>query len=284
MAEPITPRAEPPSSAETLVIELPPEPPMKKRRRWVGPLIAIVVVVVLLLIAFFVGDAIARQYATGLVREKIVQALKLDPAAQVDVDLGGGSILVQAAAGSIDDLRVNVSRFSLGEITGEAEIVATAVPIDTTKPLGTMNIAVTVDESNVQKLSGYLSGIDLTSIELRDKLIRISTDFDLILAKVPVAVDLAPSANQGGISFDPVTVLLGDQQISVADLRAIPGVSDLAGGLLGSRTFCVAGFLPEALTIDDVKVIGTNLVVSITGDGATLSGPGLSTMGSCPAS
>jgi LmeA-like phospholipid-binding len=283
MAEPIVPMAEPPSSAETLVIELPPEPPKKKRRRWVGPLIAIVIVVAVLVIVFFVGDAFARQYATGLVREKIVQALKLDPTAQVDVDLGDGSILVQAAAGSIDDLGVHVSKFSLGEITGEADIIATAVPIDTTKPLGTMNIAVTVDESNVQKLSGYLSGIDLTSIELRDKLIRISTDFDLFLAKVPVAVDLAPSANQGGISFDPITVLLGDQQISVADLRAIPGVSDLAGGLLGSRTFCVAGFLPQALTIDDVKVSGTNLVVSITGDGATLGGPGLSTMGSCPA-
>ena len=287
MAEPIVPRNEQLTEqiepSQTLVMELPPEKPARRRRRWwMGPLIALVITVILLLTAFFVGDAFARQYATGLVREKIVAALKLDPNAEIDVNLGDGSILLQAAAGSLDDLSVYIPEFALGEVTGEAQITATGVPIDTSKPLGTMSIEVAVDEANVQKLSGYLSGVNLTSIELRDKFIRIGTDIDVLFTNIPVVVDLSPSVTEGGISFEPVTVMLGDQQVSVADLRAIPGISGIVGNLLGSRTVCVASYLPQGLAVDDVSVVGTDLVVSFNGDGVALDGAGLSQQGTCP--
>jgi hypothetical protein len=97
-----------------------------------------------------------------------------------------------------------------------------------------------------------------------------------------VAVDLKPSAKDGGINFDPQNIVLGDQQISVDDLRSNPQLGFLADSLLASRDFCVASFLPRDLTVDKVDVVGTNLVVSINGDGAALGGPGLSTMGTCP--
>lgn len=281
MAEPIVPRSEQPS--QTLVIELPPEKPAR-RRRWAGWVVALVILVIVLLVAFFVGDALARQYATGLVREKIVTALNLDPESEIDVNLGDGSILLQAAAGSIDEVSVHIPEFSLGEISGEAEIVATSVPIDTAEPLKTLGIEVTVDEANVQKLSGYLSGVELTSINLVDNLIRIGTSIDIFFASIPVAIDLAPAATEGGISFEPVTVLLGDQEVSVADLSAIPGISGIVGSLLGSQTVCVASYLPQGLTVDDVKVVGTDLIVTINGDGVALDGPDLTVQGTCPPS
>ena len=73
---------------------------------------------------------------------------------------------------------------------------------------------------------------------------------------IPVAVDLAPGASDGGITFDPVTVYLGEDPISVADLRNSPEFSALAGDLLRTQTVCVANSLPQALTVDDVKVVG----------------------------
>lgn len=293
MAEPIVPRDEhateqiapaPNDPVQTLVIELPAEKAPKKRRRWLGPLIAFVIVIVVLLVAFFVGDALARQYATGIVREKIIETLKLDPKAQVEVNLGDGSILLQAMAGSIDNLSVHIPAFTLGEVTGKAEITATGVPIDSAKPLKKMSIAVTVTEANVKKLSGYLSGTELASIELRDKFIRIGTSINIFFASIPVEVDLSPSATGGGISFEPVTVLLGNQQLSVADLRAIPGISGIVGTLLGSRTVCVASYLPQGMKVDGVKVAGTNLVISINGDGVALDSATLSARGTCPPS
>lgn len=282
MAEPIAPRSEPVEIAPTDTVVLEVAAPKKKRRRWIGVLIALVVVVILLVVGFFIADAYAKTYAENYVRERIVEVLKLDPAAKVDVDLGGGSVLLQAATGGLDQVNVHVDTITFGDISGEAQITATKVPLDSSKPVDKLGITVTVSEDNVKKLSGFLSGIDLTSIELKDGLIRIGTEFKFLFLNVPVAVDLNPTAKEGGINFDPVTILLGEDEISVADLRATPAFSSLAGDLLASRDFCVAGFLPKALTIDKVQVVGKNLVVGIDGDGTALSDPALSTLGTCP--
>lgn len=283
MAEPLQPTrpVEPVAPGDTAVIELV-EAPKKKRRRWIGVLIGLVVLAALLVVAFFVADAYAKTYAEAYVRDRIVEVLKLDPSARVDVDLGDGSVLLQAARGALDEVTVHVDTITFGDISGAAQITATTVPLDSSKPLDTLDIQVTVTEENVKKLSGFLSGIDLKSIELKDNLIRIGSEFNLFFFSVPVAVDLNPTAKDGGINFDPVTIMLGDQQISVADLRASPQFSSLAGDLLASRDFCVASFLPQALTLDKVAITGTDLVLGIDGDGTALSDPALSTLGTCP--
>mgnify|MGYP001807443280 CR=1 FL=1 len=279
MAEPIQP-TKPVEPVETTVIEV--APPKKKRRRWIGVLIALAIVVVLLVVGFVIADGYAKSYAENYLRERIVEVLKLDPASKVDVDLGSGSVLLQAARGGLDEVNVHVDTITFGDITGEAQITATKVPLDSCKPVDKLNIQVTVSEDNVKKLSGFLSGIDLKSIELKDGLIRIGTEFSIFFINIPVAVDLNPTAKEGGINFDPVTILLGEDEISVADLRASPEFSSLAGDLLASRDFCVAGYLPQALSIDKVQVVGKSLVVGIDGDGTALSDPALSTLGTCP--
>lgn len=280
MAEPLQP-TKPVEPVDTTVIE-PVEIPKRKRRRWIGVLIALAIVLVLLVVGFFIADAYAKAYAENYVRERIVEVLKLDPAAKVDVDLGSGSVLLQAARGGLDEVKVDVDAITFGDITGQAQITATQVPLDSSKPVDKLDIQVTVSEENVKKLSGFLSGIDLKSIELKDGLIRVATEFNLFVVKIPVALDLNPTAKDGGINFDPVTILLGDDEISVADLRNSPQFSSLAGDLLASRDFCVAGFLPQALSIDKVQVVGKNLVLGIDGDGTALSDPALSTLGTCP--
>ncbi|CAN5140437.1 hypothetical protein BH09ACT5_BH09ACT5_04540 [soil metagenome] len=290
MAEPIAPRPEPAPQAapaatapvETVVIEVP-APPARRRRRWIGVVIAIVVLAALLVVGFFVADAYAKTYAENYVRDRIVEVLKLEPGAKVDVDLGAGSVLLQAARGALDEVTVHVDTVSFGDISGAAEIGATKVPLDSSQPLEKLDIQVTMSEENVEKLSGFMSGMELKSIGIENELIRIGTDFTVLFFTIPVSVDLEPTAKDGGINFDPVTILLGDEEISVADLRANREFSALAGDLLASRDFCVASFLPQALTLDKVDIVGTDLVVGINGDGTALSDPALSTLGTCPA-
>jgi len=286
VAEPIAPRPQPTAvepaetQASTVVIEVPPPP--RKRRRWIGVLIALVILAVLLVVAFFVADAWARDYAKSYVRDRVVEVLKLDPASDVAVDVGDGSILLQAATGSLDEVTVEVAELTFGDVTGSARVAATGVPLDSTRPVQTLDIDVSVSEENVKKLSGLLSGTPLESIALTDGLIRIGTEFNLIFFSVPVAVDLQPSAQDGGINFDPVTIVLGENEISVAELRANPQLGGLAEGLLASQQFCVAEYLPQALVVDGVEVEGSNLVISIDGGGAALGGPELATLGTCP--
>jgi len=271
---------EPLDDGATLEIERELEPPRKKRR--FGWLIAIVVVAAVLVAGFFVGDHFARQYATDLVRERIIEVLKLDKNTQIAVGLGSGSILLQAIGGSVNDVTVDIPELELGEISAGASVTAAGVPLDMSKPVEKLGITVTVTEEQAQKLKTFLSGIDLTSIELGGGVISVGTDFDVFgLLKVPVSVDLAPSATQGGIAFDPQTIVLDGNPISVQDLRNNPLVSALAGQLLASQTFCVAEYLPQALTLTDVDVVGETLVLKINGDGTALGGPEIATMGVC---
>lgn len=276
----VEPVETPAADAPTVVVETP--APAKKKRRF-GWIIALVIVLVVLVIGFFVADALVKQYATGMVRDQIRSVLKLDPETPVDVDLGPGSVLLQAARGSIDQVNVAIDELTFGEVTGAARLTATSVPLDSSKPVEGLGIEVTVSEANVRKLASFISASELKSIDLQDGLVRVGAEFDLIFFVLPVQVDLETSAVDGGIAFDPKTILLGGEEISVQDLRDNPEFAALAGPLLDSQVFCVSSYLPQALVIDDVDVVGSNLVVSIDGDGTALGDPSLSTLGTCPA-
>lgn len=264
----------------TVVVEVPPKP---KRRKWPFVLVGVLAgVAALLVAAFFIGDALARDYATAYVKQRIIEVLALPADTPVDVTLGEGSIILQALSGAINEVDVTADRLTFGELTGDASVHAEKVPLDGSIPVDRLRITMTIAEDDVRALAGSLSGLELKSIELQDGVIAIGTEFNILgFFVVPVAVDLAPGASEGGITFDPVTIYLGEDQISVADLRNSPEFSAFAGDLLRTQTVCVAGSLPQALTVDDVQVLGTDLVVSVNGDGVALADPRLSTMGTC---
>jgi len=279
MVEPIQPakRVEPVETSPT------PNPaPPRKRRRWLGWIIALAVLLVLLVVGFFVADAFAKQYATAYVRDRIIEVLKLDPKSEVDVDLGSGSVILQALSGGLDEVNVHANEITFGDISGDAQITATKVPLDGAQPLDTLDITVTIAEDDVKKLATSLSGVELKTIELVDKVVRVGADLTVVVVTIPVSIDLKPGAVNGAISFTPEVVQLGGQEISITELKKNPLVSSLAGRLLDTQTVCVAQYLPQALTITSVDVVGKTLVVGINGDGTALGGSDLSTLGVCP--
>lgn len=270
----------PADAAHTQVILV--EEPAPRRRRWVGWVIAAAVLVVLLVVAAFVGDALARQAAAAYVRERIVEVLNLPADAVVDVDLGPGSLLLQAARGSVDVVTVDVPEFTVGGITGAAVLTAEGVPLSQTAPVRKLDVQVTVGEDQAQKLSGYLSGVTLTSIAFGNGVIEVGTDLSVLFVTVPVTVDLVPSVVPGGIAFTPETITAQGQKVSVEELLAIPFVTELAGDLLKSQEFCLADSVPEALEVRDVVVDGSDLVLTLGATDTALSDPGFARTGTCP--
>ncbi len=305
MAEPIAPRPEPEraperapervpelalptvSTASTEVVPVDPvmvvaSAPPRKRRRWWVLAVVLVLVIVLLAIAYFATERFARDYAEQLVRDQVVQVLDLPANAEVGVDLGPGSLIVQAIAGKIDTVTVDVPQLSLGDITASAILMASGVPLDSTQPVDTLRVVASVSQANVNKLAGYLSASELKDITLANGVITVQTEFNILgLLVLPVTVDLEPSEVNGGISFDPKTITVAGAEISVEDLRNSPQFSGLAGDLLASRDFCVADQLPEALAITDVRVVESNLVISLNGDGIALGDRALTQVGTC---
>ena len=258
-------------------------PPVKRKRRGGVALFSILVVAALLVAAYFVAETYARQTATAYVRDRVIQVLSLPKKTHVDVNLGGGSIIFQALAGTVNDVTVGIPKIGVGELSGSAKLTAHGVPLDSNKPVDKLSIALTVPAKNVSALSDYFSSAGLNKVTLDGKQIHIATEFKVFSLAVPVGVGLEPSAKDGQLVFTPADIELNGQKISVKDLRN--GVfGGLAADLLKSRSFCVASFLPRALTLDSVEVKNKTLVVTINGDGAALGGAGLSTKGTCPGS
>ena len=257
--------------------------PKKKKRRRRRLIIVLGIVLALLVVAFVVADGVAKSYAAGYVKAGVIAALKIDPKTPVQVDLGAGSIILQAITGRIDKVTVDATSLSFGDLTGAAHIVATNVPLDSNKPLDTLGITVTITQENVRKLAKIAGGLDIKKLDVGNGVITVGTDLSVLFLTIPVSVDLEPSAKDGAISFEPKSVKLGDKLMAVADLRADRQFAAIAGALLAAQQVCVASSLPSALKIGDVHVVKNSLVVNINGDGTALNGPGLSTYGTCPA-
>jgi hypothetical protein len=254
-----------------------PRRPRRKRGRVI--LISLLVLIVLLVVAYFVGERVARDYAVGYIREQVVTGLDLPSDEGVGVDLGEGSFLLQAATGAITKLDITVDEFTLGDVSGSATATAHHVPLDSTAPVSELAIAVEINEDQLTALSDSLSGSNLDSVELDGQNIRIGASVKILAVNIPISVALLPGAENGEIVFTPVDITAAGQQLTADALR--DGLfGDIAAPLLTSRAVCIASELPAALTLDDVTVVGNNLVATLNGDGAVL-GEDLATKGTC---
>jgi len=270
-------------ATEPLPASLPstaPAPPAKRRRR-VWPFVVAVVVVAALIVGFFVADAAVAGYARDQIKQKVVAALGVDPGTQVDVKLGGGSVLLQALGGKLATVDVTIPKLAFGTLVGSATMHATQVPLDQSAPLQKLAITYRVSEKNVRVLASQLSGMTLDTITLEQPEIVANATFTVLGFGIPVGLGLTPSASKGQLVFTPTTILVSGQKFTSKQLIATPGLGSLARKLLKQQSFCIAQYLPKALTASSVKVVDHQLVLGISGDGAALGGSAFTTKGSC---
>jgi hypothetical protein len=269
-----------PEAAEPTVVVAEAAKPKRKKWPWILGGVALLLVV-LLVIAFFVADAIAKNYAKDYIRERIVAVLNLDPATPVDVDIEG-SVLMQALAGRLNSVDVSVEKVAFGELSGAATVHAEGLPLNTDAPTDVLGITFSMPEDQVvAALGDNLSGMQLEEITLEEPEIVVKTTLDLFFFKLPVAMALEPAAEEGTIVFTPTTITLDDEDYTADELRQQLG--QLADAFLAQQAVCVADKLPVALTVTDADIVKTDLVLKIDGDGATLGGSDLTTMGTCAA-
>jgi hypothetical protein len=256
--------------------------PRKKRRRWPWVLGGILIVLgVLLTIAFVIAEGYAKDYARAYIKERIIAVLGIGPDTPVTVDIGDGSVLLQALVGKLNEIDVTAGEVTFGILKGAATVHAEGVPLDQNAPVEALDITFAVAEGDVEALAGNLSGAQLESIVLEEPEIVASTTFSFFGFQLPVGMGIEPSADNGQIVFTPTSIRLGEENYTAESLRETFG--GFADRLLQQQSFCVAENLPAALVIVDVDVVKKDLVVKIDGAGAALGGPDLSTPGTCAA-
>lgn len=260
-----------------------PEPVAPPRRRR-GAIIAVVVVagvLVLGIVAFLVAEAIAKDYARGYVRDRMVAVLGLSADAEVNVDLGSGSIILQALAGRVDVVEATAPEVAFGELSGAVRVHAEGVPLDAAAPVDTLTIDFAIGADDLAALGQGADAASAPAFELADGEVRLSSELNLFGVSIPVGLSLEPSAVDGALVLTPTSVSIGGETFEAgSDDDSFFG--QLVAGFLQPQTLCIAGSVPQALVLADATVDDAELVLAFRGDGAAFGGPEMSTPGTCP--
>jgi hypothetical protein len=258
---------------------LPRQIPARRRRKAPWIIGILLVVVALLVAAYIVAEILIRNYATDRVQTEVAQGLSLESKDDVGVTFAG-SLVLQAIQGSIGQTDVTVDEATFGPLTGDLDIHAEGVPIDSSKPVEQLDITMTISEENVGGLTDFLTGIEVSDITLAEPEVVVGTQFSLLGAVVPVELGLEPEAVDGDLGFTPSSIEVANRRLT-ADELAASEFGGVAQPLLEQRQVCIAQYVPEALTLQDVDVVGNDLVARFTGSSVVLSEAELSTVGTC---
>ena len=256
-----------------------PVAPRRKRRVW--PFVVLAIVVVALLVGARIADGAAKSYARDRIRTQLVSSLGLPASTDVLVDVGSDPILPQALAGSLAAIDVRLSGLSFGELTGTAYVHANDIPLDTSKPTKTVEIDYVVTEANLAALAKNLGGVDVTAVTLEKTEIVAASTVTVLGATVPVSIGLTPSVVDGRLVVTPADVRVAGQTFTAAQLAANPLFGGVARTLLKEQSFCLAQYLPKALTATAVQIANGSLSVSFTGQDVALGGSEFRAKGSC---
>jgi hypothetical protein len=252
-----------------------------ERRRPLWPWITLGVFLVLLVVAFFVVDAIARGVARDEVESRLVSALGLPEGTPVDVEIGGGPVLFQLAAGKLDSVDVAIPNATFGELTGDLTVHAEGVALSPDAPTDLVEATYAIPEEGVAGFSDQLAGLPLDTIELEGDEIVTATTFSLFGIPISIGMGLEPSAFNGQLVFTPTSIRVEDETFTAESIGSAPGLGLLAGLLLDQQNVCIASQLPAALRLDSIAVEGDELVAQLSAQNAPLAD--FTTKGSCPA-
>lgn len=261
-------------------VDAPIEPVRRRRRAWPWVLLG---VVVLLVAAGFAVDALARGLAEKAIAEQVASALDVPEGTDVQVSIGGGPVLVQAISGGLDRVDVAVPALALGPLTGDLDIVAQGVPLDTAAPTRELTVRLAVPGDALAAVAPELSGVTVDDVALEGQEVVATGSISVFGSSFPLGLGLTPSAVDGDLVFAPTSVRIGDGTLTADELRGNPLFGGLADALLQPRRICIADQLPSALTLADLRVDGADLVATFDGSGAAIGGDAFQTKGVCAA-
>jgi hypothetical protein len=260
------------------VVEIP-----RKTHRGRRFLIVTLIVVVVLVALFFVADALARQYATNYVRTQVASSLGLRSDAPVRVDLGSGSLLLQAATGRIDHVTITVDPLTLNGLSGAAGITGRGVPLSTTVPVKSLNGEVRIPAATIRKAIKQIPSLASyePTVSVVNNHVDVAATVSILGFPQRLGITLTPKVTNAkpGLAIDAIT--FDGARISAAALdKLIPGV---AGVLHTGVSLCIANQLPKAFVLTGISFKGQSLVITFTGDGVELNSAALAEKGTCPA-
>ena len=245
--------------------------PRRRRRRWPIVLVVLVVVVALLAVA---GEYGARQYADGYVRDRIAEPLGARPA-DVDVDLGDGSLLLQALSNHLSVVTATTDDARIAGLDGRVDLTVRNVSI-TDRRAGAVRAEIAVPNQKALKALVQKT-VDVDAVAFRSGGLRVTKRISILGRSIDIVETLSVGASGGRVVFTPRRLTVAGARVDLDGIRRGPLASALSG-FTKKQSTCVNQSLPAGVTLLSARVDGSTLQLVAGGIQVALSG---SSHGSC---
>ncbi len=272
--EPVDPDAQP---TEVLGFREPPRPEAPARRgisRTARVWITITAIVVGLIAVVVVVDVVARGLAEQRVAAEIRSNLPEGVEGDVDVSIGGFSVIAQYLSGTVDQVTLTAPELTVDGAPLDVTMVAQGVPVDLASPVRELDAVIEADEDSINQLVS-VAGID-SGVTLGDGTVGYDGEVDLLGFQVSYSVTAQPTAAGDSVLLEPVNVEVGagGSVIDVSGIIERLGIGD-------PFTVCIADRLPQGLELDAITVTPGVARVELSGQDIALDSASLQQTGSC---
>lgn len=248
--------------------------PPCRRPGWLKPLLWTVGSIVVVLVLLVVADAVTRAVAEQRVAAEIEKNLPSSVQADVQVHIGGFSVLGQFLGGSFESVELDAPHATVNGAPLSASIHATGVPADFSKPVQSATGTLSISQDSLNKLVTIPGAKG--DITLGDGVIGYDGTIDLL--GLPVDYTVSATAKAAGD-----TVLLTPGKATVSAGSGNVNITRLIQALTANGPFpvCAAQYLPEGVTVTDITVTPRHATVTLSASDFVMNEEFLHSKGSC---
>lgn len=252
-------------------------PPPRRRlsgaaRAWIIVGAILVGIAVLLVIA----DIVVRGIAEQQVAEQIEADLPDGVEGQVDVSIGGFSVLAQYLSGTMDNVALSAPELTVEGSPIAVEVNLQGVPVDFASPVAQVNATVTADEAAVNDLIA-IAGVE-GGLTLGDNAVAYSQTIELFSLPIPINVEVTATPVAAGD-----TVVLDSVGLDVSAGGGSLDLTGIAERVIGDNPIeiCVAERLPEGVEVTAIQVTEGSVRIVAEARDLRVDEASLATTGSC---
>jgi hypothetical protein len=193
------------------------EPPRRRRRAWPW-IVAFAIVIGLAIVAWFAGEAIAKDLVTKTIREQVITQLSLPADQDIQVEVPG-PMIPQLIVGTLGEVTITSEDVPMESFVGDVTVTAQDIPIRGEGEMGSAAATVVLTEEQLRTLMSTVEDFAADSLGLAAPDVTMSTEVSVFGVGIPVGVSLTPSAVDGDLVLTPASLQLAGAAITAEDLR-----------------------------------------------------------------
>ena len=249
-------------------------PAPRRKRRGLRVLLWILIPILLIVALVVVADGVLRSYAENRVASEIQKNLPSDVQGKVSVHIGGFSVIQQYLSGSFDHVTLDAPKLVVNGSPVDASVVATGVPIDSSKPVASVAGTLAVSQASLDKLIQIPGATG--DITLGAGVLGYNGRIDLLGLPVGYTVKAKPQAAGSTVLLQPVTASLTTGAGNVDLSRLLHALT-----ARGPFPICAAQYLPKGVGVNGITVEPGHATVRLTAKDFVLDEATLRSKGSC---